>query len=121
MKRRARSQPVEVQPDLPWPFADGRFPADLGAVIQRTVLDGTMPARNVLHSEDNHWLVGDGVNDPNVSDGCVVAHMSHVVQSNSSVDALADLPPGFEAVRNDPGQPWLRRRLVWLEEDEEFA
>jgi hypothetical protein len=28
------------------------------------VLDGSEPAREVIHADDNSWMVGDGVNDP---------------------------------------------------------
>jgi hypothetical protein len=51
---------------VPFPFPDGQFPSELGAVIQRTVLDGTEPARVVIHADEGGWLVGDGVNDPNL-------------------------------------------------------
>jgi hypothetical protein len=30
---------------LPFPFAHGQFPRELGAVVQRTVLSGDEPAR----------------------------------------------------------------------------
>ena len=37
---------------LPWPFPDNQFPADLGAVVMRSVLDGVMPALQVLHDPE---------------------------------------------------------------------
>jgi hypothetical protein len=49
---------------LPFPFDGDEFPAALGAVIQRTVLDGSEPAREVIHTPDGSWLVGDGISDP---------------------------------------------------------
>jgi hypothetical protein len=55
----------EVFQHLPFPFEGGVFPEKLGAVVQRTVLDGHEPAREVVHADDGSWLVGDGVNDPN--------------------------------------------------------
>ena len=96
----------EVTRYVAWPFPDGHFPGNLGAVIQRTVLRGELPARLVVHSSENDWCVGDGVNDPNAPDACVVAHIGHVVARNSSVAELASLPPGWEARRDGPGQPW---------------
>jgi hypothetical protein len=37
---------------LPFPFDADEFPAALGAVIQRTVLEGSEPAREVIHTPD---------------------------------------------------------------------
>jgi len=91
---------------LPFPFADGRFPETLGAVVQRTVLSGELPALEVVHAPDGSWLVGDGVNDPNHPGACVATHISHAVATNSSVSELAAMPPGHLARRAGPGQPW---------------
>lgn len=107
----------EVFRDIPWPFPDGRFPADLGAVIQLTVLNGELPACVVVHCSDNSWLVGDGVNDPNVEGGVIVACMTHVAELNSSVNELVSLPPGWEAVRAGPGQAWVRHSHQFPDED----
>ena len=103
----------EVFRNLPFPFDDGVFPANLGALVQRTVLDGHEPAREVVHAEDGSWLVADGINDPNPPGACVVTHMAHVVEQNSSVAGLADLPAGHMATRTRPGDPWLVTALRW--------
>jgi hypothetical protein len=34
---------------LPWPFPSNKFPADLGAVVMLSVLEGVRPALQVLH------------------------------------------------------------------------
>jgi hypothetical protein len=98
---------------LPWPFEGGRFPAHLGAVVQRSVLIGECPALVVVHTDDNSWLVGDGVTDPNAPGASVAAHMAHAVRWNSSVAALADLPPGWEANRDGSGHAWQRAPHMW--------
>ncbi len=92
---------------MPFPFSDGRFPPELGAVIQRTVLDGHEPAREVIHDEENNWLVGDGITDPNLPGASVASHMRHVIERNSSVAELASLPLGHIATREGPGTPWV--------------
>lgn len=97
---------------LPFPFPGEEFPAELGAVVQRTVLTGERPAREVIHTPDGSWLVGDGEGDPNVPGASIAAHMSHVVAHNSSVAELATMPPGHWAHREGPGQPWAVRELV---------
>jgi hypothetical protein len=97
---------MEMQRYMPWPFEDGQFPAELGAVVQRSVVDGMLPALVVGHAADGSWYVGDGVNDPNESGGAIATHMRHVIERNSSVADLAGLPPGQRAVRDAPGEPW---------------
>jgi len=92
---------------VPWPFPGDGFPTDLGAVVQRTVLDGALPALTVAHSEDGDWMVGDGVNDPNEPGATVATHISHVVERDQSVAALASLPPGKQADRDAPGGAWV--------------
>jgi hypothetical protein len=93
--------------NMPFPFPDGRFPPELGAVIQRTVLDGYEPAREVIHDEENNWAVGDGITDPNLSGASVASHMLHVLERNSSVVELSSLPMGYIATREGPGIPWV--------------
>jgi hypothetical protein len=48
--------PAEMIRYLPFPFPRGSFPAELGAVIQRTVLDRRELAREVIHSAENSWM-----------------------------------------------------------------
>lgn len=97
------------------------FPKGLPAVVQTTVLNGELPAFEVLHDDEGYWLVGDGVNDPNVEGAAVLAHMAHVVQHNPRVVEVADLPRGSCAQWcDDDGGHWHRGPLEYLGEDEEF-
>jgi hypothetical protein len=114
------SSAVKMFDRLPFPFGEGRFPAELGAVVQRTVLEGAEPAREVIHTADNRWLVGDGRHDPNVPGACVATHIAHVIERNSSVASLAGLPLGQLANRSDPGEPWTFHTHQWLRDDEEW-
>ena len=97
----------EMVRTLPWPFPDDRFPAALGAVVQRTVLEGVEPARVVGHTVDGSWYVGDGRNDPNEPGASVATHLRHAIDRNSSIGRLAGLPPGHEARRPGPDDPWM--------------
>jgi hypothetical protein len=99
-----------------FPFADGRFPDDLGAVVQKTVLEGQEPARYVGHTAENDWVVGDGLNDPNTAGASVATHMRHVIERDSSLAPLATLPAGFQAEREDPDHEWTISPFVWLDE-----
>ena len=90
---------AEVIRQVPWPFFGGSFPAHLGAVIQKTVLSGELPALLVIHDADNDWAVGDGVNDPNEPGASVVSHITHAIERNSSIATLADLPLGWQVAK----------------------
>jgi hypothetical protein len=92
---------------LPFPFEDGQFPRTLGAVVQKTILSGQQPAREVIHAPDGSWLVGDGVNDPNLAGASSATHIAHAIQQNSSIASLAQMPPGHIAQRPGPGEPWV--------------
>jgi hypothetical protein len=91
---------------LPWPFEGDVFPSELGAVVQRTVLEGRLPALIVGHAAAGDWYVGDGINDPNVPGACVATHIAHAIAWNSTIQTLATLPPGSEARRRSPDDPW---------------
>ena len=91
---------------LPFPFSGDRFPDALGAVVQRTVLSGELPAREVVHTPDGSWLIGDGVNDPNLPGASVATHVWHAISTNSSIADLATMPPGHIAQRSGPGHRW---------------
>ena len=106
----------EVFRHLPFPFERDEFPANLGAVVQLTVLNGDEPAREVVHSQDGSWLVGDGVNDPNLDDACTVTHIWHAIERNSSIQELATMPPGTMARRTGPGAEWRTEPLAWLDD-----
>jgi hypothetical protein len=83
----------EMFQHVKFPFPDERFPDELGAAIQKTVLDGQLPARYVAHTEDNSWLVGDDLSDPNVEGAAIAAHIRHVVDADPTLEPLATLPP----------------------------
>jgi hypothetical protein len=91
---------------MPFPFLDNTFPPNLGAVVQRTVLDGVEPARVVIHDDEGDWVVGDAVNDPNQPGASVVACIAHIADHDQAVAELAVLPVGHVAERDGPGSPW---------------
>jgi hypothetical protein len=111
------ADPSEMFRYLPFPFDGDVFPRNLGAVIQRTVLNGDQPAREVVHAQDGSWLVGDGVNDPNEPGAAVASHIWHAIHRNSSIAELAAMPPGHIAARADPGNPWSIKRHEWLSDE----
>jgi hypothetical protein len=75
----------EIFRHRPFPFPDGQFPVDLGAVIQRTIFDGDQTARVVIHDDAGSWLVGDGINDPNPPGASLVTGLRHLVDKDPSL------------------------------------
>lgn len=108
---------AEIFQRLPFPYEGGRFPSHLGAFVQRTVLAGELPAREVIHTPDGCWAIGDGVNDPNLPGASEIAHIRHAVTLNSSLADLATMPPGHIAERGGPGEPWEITVLAGWDED----
>ncbi len=105
---RPTSEPGEIFQHLPFPFADGVLPRNLGAVIQRTVLHGNAPAREVVHAADGSWLIGDGVNDTNEPGACVVSHIWHAIDRDRALTELASMQPVHMATRDNPADPLVR-------------
>jgi hypothetical protein len=90
-----------------FPFPSGRFPPELGAVVQRSILEGREPARIVVHDADGDWTVADGVNDPNEPRSTLVTHMRHVIELDSTAAELSSMAPGHVAERSASDLPWL--------------
>lgn len=84
-------------------------------VVQRTVIDGEMPALIVIHDDEDDWLIGDGVNDPNQDNACGVVHIGHIVDMDPSIREALDLPIGYSASRSTATSPWRVSR--WQYED----
>jgi len=101
---------------LPFPFQDGRFPPQLGAGVQRTVADGREPAREVIHTNDNSWLIGDGIGDPNLPGASTVLHLQHLLLADPTLEELAFLPLGQMATRDGLGGPWAVTKHKWRDE-----
>ena len=99
------AHPVERQ--LEWPFDDGTFPANLGVIAHRSLLTGAEPPRHVVHDQDGGWQALDGVS-PTEAEYAVVACMMCLVELHPELAALADLPPGWRADRDEPDTPWHR-------------
>lgn len=103
---------------LPFPFPKDTFPRELGAVVQRTVLDGREPAREVVHTSDGLWLVSDGVSDPNEPDGALATHRLGVAPMEMkpspnarpiTLDQESPAPPSMCRSRPAPA----RRDTAW--------
>lgn len=74
----------------------------------RQVLDGSEPILLVSHDANDHGWQFIGISDASVTDGRVVC-LEHIVQLDPTVCDVADLAPGWQAVREEVGGPWSRR------------
>ncbi|GGK51508.1 DUF4265 domain-containing protein [Nocardia camponoti] len=82
------------------------FPDDLAAIVYRTVLSGEAPPLVVLHDPDGDWIVSDGTHTQPDPDSAALVHIQHVVDNDSSVLELANLPAGRIAWRDTATDPW---------------
>ena len=89
----------------PWPFEDAPNTASLTTVH---VLNRSRPILLVTHdAEDGAWQFLCGTTNDS-SDARVVG-LNTVLQLDPSLAELADLPPGWRAWRDAPGEPWRRQ------------
>jgi hypothetical protein len=91
------------------PFADGCFPSDQAAAISRSIVEGNAPVRYVCHHHDDSWAFTDAEGDPNEPGALLIVCVSHVTERDPSLLEMAALPPGSEALRDEPGEPWQQR------------
>jgi hypothetical protein len=87
-----------------WPFDD---PPNVAVITTLEIMERRAPILLVSHDEeDGGWqfLPGGPVS---VDDGRAVALRS-ILQLDRSIAQLADLPPGWQASRASPRDPWQR-------------
>ena len=94
-----------MENDSEWPFDQ---PRNCATLTMRQILEGTEPILLVSHDEDDHGWQFIGTSDASVKDGRLVC-LETIVRIDPTVLEVADLPPGWQAVRNSPGEKWVRR------------
>ena len=98
----AQSQPV-LADNSTWPFNEAK---NLGVFTTRQVVEEGEPIRLVAHNQDGDWQFLCGTTS-DASDALLVTLQS-VVARDISVTELADLPPGWQAIRDGQDEPWQR-------------
>ena len=100
-------------------FPDWKFPdrPHTAAILSKAVHSGTEPINFVSRdADDGGWqFLGDTMTDS----GGVVVCLHHPIDEDPSLVELADLPIGWYAGRDAPGQPWHRKELPPHEENAE--
>jgi hypothetical protein len=97
-----------------WPFDQ---PRNCATLTMRQVLDGSEPILLVSHDADDHAWQFIGSSDPSVEDGRVVC-LKEMVELDPTVLEVADLPPGWQAIRERVGGVWTRRERPADSDDE---
>ncbi len=96
------AQPVLAEASA-WPFLEGK---NLGVFTTSRVVDEGYPVLLVTHDQDGDWQFL--CNTTNDTDDARVVSLQSIVESHPSVAELADLPMGWQAVRDGPDEPWRR-------------
>jgi hypothetical protein len=89
-----------------WKFPDSPHTQ---AFLSETIYERTEPVTYVSHdADDGAWqFLGDSMDD---GGGPVLVCLHHPIDDDPSLSELADLPLGWYAKRNKPGEPWTRRQ-----------
>lgn len=98
----------------PWPFDQ---PRNCPTFTMRQVMNGLEPILLVSHDANDHgWqFIGSTAA---CKEHAMLVCLEHVVHLDPSVMEVADLPPGWEAVRSFAGGPWMRRESPPEPDDE---
>jgi hypothetical protein len=90
-----------------WTFPD---PVDTAALTTVHVLNGALPVVLVTHdADDGMWQLLCGTTNDS-KDGRIVC-LGCMIGNDPSLLEIADLPTGWSAWRDAPGEPWQREPL----------
>jgi hypothetical protein len=104
LKSLFRRTPSEIADDV-WPFDQ---PRNCGVIAMRQVVEKEEPILLVSHDADDHGWQFIGSSDATIADGKVIC-LKHIVELDPSVLEVADLQPGWQAIRSSRRDPWHRR------------
>lgn len=89
-----------------WPFDQ---PRNVAALTTQLVMHEGAPVLQVIHYSDDHsWAFLDSGSFD--ASNALVVSMGSVVDIDSSLLVVADLPPGWIAERGSAGENWIRRQ-----------
>jgi len=91
-----------------WPFDQAR---DVATVTTRQVIQENYPILSATHySDDDSWAFTCGTT--NKSEDLMLVGMGVVVDRDSTLLAIADLPPGWCAFRKSVHEDWERYKNI---------
>lgn len=89
-----------------WQFADAPNTASFTTTF---VLDGS-PILRVYHDYEGGWQFHGGPEQPASTDVARLVSLECMVNRDSSLTQLHDLPYGWQANRSTPGSKWVRKK-----------
>jgi hypothetical protein len=87
-----------------WQFDD---PPNAASFTTKFVLDGS-PILRVYHDYDGGWQFHGSADHPASTDVCRLVSLGSMIDRDSSVAQLHDLPCGWRATRRSVDVPWVR-------------
>ncbi|MEZ5102124.1 MAG: DUF4262 domain-containing protein [Thermoleophilia bacterium] len=98
----------------PWPFADGKTSL---VHATTTIAFGGAPVLGAARFEEG-WLFDDGPREAWSEEDFELVCLGHVVGAHPDTAELFDLPVGWRAWREAPGEPWERAPVDEAEDDD---
>jgi len=91
---------------MTWPFDD---PPNVAVFTTKSIAFGRQPVLLVTHNEgDSAWQFLPREGAGHVEDAALVS-LREMIERDGTVAELADLPVGWQAWRESPDSPWLRK------------
>lgn len=87
-----------------WPFDQ---PRNCAVISLRQIVFGGDQILQVSHDEDDHGWQFLSLGDAMEEDAVVVC-LEEIVEMDPTVFDVADMPPGWRALRRRVGDPWVR-------------
>ncbi|ODC02011.1 hypothetical protein A3197_21625 [Candidatus Thiodiazotropha endoloripes] len=92
--------------EMDWPFDQEK---NVATVTTKQVMEENYPVLMVVHYEDDHsWAFTCGTT--NKSEDLMLVSMEEATINDPSLREIADLPPGWLAVRTEVGGAWERSK-----------
>jgi hypothetical protein len=94
---------------MSWLFSD---PPNMAVITLRKIVEGIKPILFISHDEDDGgWQFlpnSDGALDTTEA---IVVSLKSIVDMDSSITVLVDLPLGWCARRSSPTDSWIREKI----------
>jgi hypothetical protein len=99
---------MTVDPSVSWPFED---PPSVAVLTTKHIMREGLPVLFVTHDEDDgSWQFHYG-GSVSGSDAMIVG-LAEVLKLHPELAELSDLPYGWQAERESPEHPWIRKPRV---------
>lgn len=91
-----------------WPFS---VPPNMVTFAHRTIAEGKKPVLIFGRYPDGSYCAYTGEEVVDAESEIACACLSHIVEIDPTICELADIQPGWWAVRDTPDSPWVREQI----------